>query len=29
MVEATRLDMTKMSPEAYRHLLQLEGLISH
>ena len=28
MVEATRLDMNKMSPEAYRHLLQLEGLIS-
>lgn len=28
MVEATRLDMSKMSPEAYQHLLQLEGLIA-
>jgi AhpD family alkylhydroperoxidase len=28
LVEAPRLDMTSMSPEAYRHLLQLEGLIA-
>lgn len=28
MVEAPRLDLSKLSPEAYRHLLQLEGLIS-
>ena len=28
MVEAPRLDMTSLSPEAYRHLLQLEGLIA-
>ena len=27
MVEAPRLDMTNMAPEAYRHLLQLEGVI--
>ena len=28
MVEAPRLDKKSLSPEAYRHLLQLEGLIS-
>jgi AhpD family alkylhydroperoxidase len=28
MLEAPRLDMNSLSPEAYRHLLQLEGLIS-
>jgi AhpD family alkylhydroperoxidase len=28
MPEAPRLDMNKLSPEVYRHLLQLEGLIS-
>ena len=28
MVEEPRLDMRSLSPEAYRHLLQLEGLIS-
>jgi len=28
MVEAPRLDLKQMPPEAYRHLLQLEGLIS-
>ena len=27
-VEAPRLDLKQFSPEAYRHLLQLEGLIS-
>ena len=27
-VEAPRLDMKQFSPEAYRHLLQLEGLVS-
>jgi AhpD family alkylhydroperoxidase len=28
MVEAPRLDMSKLAPDAYRHLLQLEGLIA-
>jgi AhpD family alkylhydroperoxidase len=28
MVEAPRLDLQQLPPEAYRHLLQLEGLIS-
>jgi AhpD family alkylhydroperoxidase len=28
MIEPTRLDLTKMDPEAYRHLTQLEGLIA-
>jgi AhpD family alkylhydroperoxidase len=28
MVEAPRLDLKQFPPEAYRHLLQLEGLIS-
>ena len=28
MVEAPRLDLQQMPPEAYRHLIQLEGLIS-
>jgi AhpD family alkylhydroperoxidase len=28
MVEALRMDLTKLAPEAYRHLLQLEGVIA-
>ena len=28
MVEAPRLDISKLSPEAYRHLLQLEALVA-
>jgi AhpD family alkylhydroperoxidase len=28
MVEALRMDLTKLTPDAYRHLLQLEGLIA-
>ena len=28
MVEAPRFDLKDMPPEAYRHLLQLEGLIA-
>ena len=28
MVEATRMDLTKLAPDAYRHLLQLEQAIA-
>jgi len=28
MVEALRMDLTKLAPDAYRHLLQLEGVIA-
>jgi AhpD family alkylhydroperoxidase len=28
MVEDLRMDLTKLAPEAYRHLLQLEGVIA-
>jgi AhpD family alkylhydroperoxidase len=27
MIEPTRFDLTKLDPEAYRHLMQLEGVI--
>ena len=28
MVEALRMDISKLAPEAYRHLLQIESLIA-
>lgn len=28
MVEQPRMDLTRLAPEAYRHLLQLEGIIA-